>query len=64
MSHDAIAPPPIPFSDTEKTELRTDDVKAARTIGTLTTSIFLVGIVIYLIVLIWTLASTPNYAIR
>ncbi|MFL5340248.1 MAG: hypothetical protein ACJ8F7_08845 [Gemmataceae bacterium] len=62
MSHDPIAPPPIPFTDAEKAELRTDDVKAAKTIGMLTTGIFLMGGVIYTVVLIWTLLSPASYA--
>ncbi len=70
MSHDAVSPtptdtpPPVPFTDEEKGSLRADDVKAGWTIGTLTVSIFLVGVVIYLCVLIWTLLSTPNYSVR
>jgi len=64
MSHDAVSPPPIPFNDQQKVVLRADDVKAGRTIGMLTVGIFLMGVVIYSCVLIWTLLSTPNYLIR
>jgi len=45
-------PPGVPFTEAEHASNRTDDVQAAKYIGSLTTGIFAIGLVLYIIVLI------------
>ena len=56
--------PPVPFSDTDKTELRAEDIRAAKAIGGLASGIFVTGIVLYLGVMLWVWSQPPIYALR
>lgn len=44
--------PVVPFTDAERDSMRADDVTAAKYIASLTTGIFGIGFVLYLLVLI------------
>ncbi|HEV3143600.1 MAG TPA: hypothetical protein VGZ47_06900 [Gemmataceae bacterium] len=56
--------PPIPFTDTDKSELRTEDIRAAKAIGYLASGIFLTGIFLYLGVMVWVWSQPPIYSLR
>jgi hypothetical protein len=62
--HDPHALPVIPFTAADEAALQADDGKAAKVIASLTTGIFLVGLLLYVTVMISVLARDPVYSIR
>jgi len=63
-AHEITDFPPVPFSDADKIELRAEDIRAAKAIGGLASSIFLIGIALYMGVMFWVWAQPPIYAVR
>ena len=66
MSHDQPAAdlPHIPFNEGDLEAMYQEDKRAAWDIARLTGGIFTFGLILYSLVLIWMISSTPIYSVR
>jgi len=54
----------VPFTDKDQSEMRGEDVKAAKAIGFLCSGIFSTGVLLYISVMIWVWSQAPIYSVR